>query len=75
MIEIGCLARYLYPFSEEVVFAKKNGFDLMQVWYDRDGINLPKDDLPKEKIIKQLGFPTIIHALLAIEDFEEHVPR
>ncbi|SHH89655.1 hypothetical protein [Clostridium intestinale] len=38
MVEMGCLARFNNPYEEEVEFAKKNNFKLMQVWYDRGGI-------------------------------------
>lgn len=75
MIQIGCLARYFNEYKHEVEFSKSNGFDLMQIWYDRNGIALQKDSLPKEKAIKQEGFPTIIHAVLDINEFREHAPK
>ncbi len=37
-MQIGCSARYFNAFGEEVEFAKKNNFQFMQIWYDRDGI-------------------------------------
>lgn len=74
MVQIGCLARYFNEYKAEVEFAKSNGFALMQIWYDRNGIALQKDALSKEKIIKEAGFPTIIHAVLDVNEFREHVP-
>jgi sugar phosphate isomerase/epimerase len=75
MIQIGCLARYFNKYTDEVDFAIRHGFDLMQIWYDRNGIALNEDSFPKENIIKELSFPTIIHAVLDINEFEEHVPK
>lgn len=75
MIQIGCLARFFNKYEDEVAFAKLHGFDLMQIWYDRNGIALNKDSHPKENIIKEFDFPTIFHAVLDINEFEEHVPK
>ncbi len=73
-MQIGCLARYFNCYEEEVKFAKDNNFQFMQIWYDRKGIALNKDSNPVETI-KAHGFPTIIHAVLDINEFEEHVPK
>jgi sugar phosphate isomerase/epimerase len=75
MIQIGCLARFFNKYEDEVAFAKGHGFDLMQIWYDKNGIALNKDSFPKEKAIKEFDFPTIIHAVLDINEFEEHIPK
>jgi sugar phosphate isomerase/epimerase len=75
MIQIGCLARFFNKYEDEVAFAKGHGFDLMQIWYDRNGIALNKDIFPKENAIKEFDFPTIIHAVLDINEFEEHIPK
>lgn len=75
MNQIGCLARFFNKYVDEVEFATRNGFDFMQIWYDRNGIALRKDSDPKESIIKEFDFPTIVHAVLDINEFEEHVPR
>ncbi|MCB2299259.1 sugar phosphate isomerase/epimerase family protein [Clostridium tagluense] len=74
MMQIGCLARYFNPYKEEVEFAQNNNFEFMQIWYDSNGIALKKDLNPIE-IIKEYDFPTIIHAVLDINEFEEHVPK
>lgn len=75
MIQIGCLARYFNEYKAEVEFAKSNGFALMQIWYDKNGIALHKNPLPKEKAIKEADYPTIIHAVLDVSEFREHVPK
>lgn len=75
MIQIGCLARFFNKYEDEVNFAKSYGFDFMQIWYDRNGIALNKNSFPKENVIKELDFPTIFHAVLDINEFEEHVPK
>lgn len=72
MVKIGCMARFDYPYEEEVDFAKKNNFEFMQVWYDRDGIrNHESEENRFEKII-YYDFPTIIHALLDINEIDQH---
>lgn len=73
-MRIGCLARYFNPYKEEVKFAEDNKFQFMQLWYDRNGIALNKDLTPIETI-KKYNFPTIIHAVLDINEFREHVPK
>lgn len=73
-MEIGCLARYFNPYSEEVEFAKANNFKFMQLWYDKNGLSLNEDSNPIE-VIKQYDFPSIIHAVLDLNEFEEHVPK
>lgn len=74
MQRIGCLARFFNPYKEEVEFSKENGFGFMQLWYDRNGIAMKKDSDPIEAIIKN-DFPVIIHAVLDIIDFDDHVPK
>ena len=73
MVRIGCLARFNNPYKDEVKFAKENSFEIMQVWYDREGIRKhDRDEDIIEKIISY-DFPTIIHAVLDINEIEEHV--
>lgn len=75
MIEIGCLARFNNPYDNEVRFAIENGFKIMQVWYDRNGIRKHETEESRlDKIINH-NFPTIIHAVLDINEIEEHIPR
>lgn len=72
MVKMGCLARFNNPYEEEVEFAKRNNFKLMQVWYDRDGIRNHKSEENRLDKIINYGFPTIIHAVLDINEIEEH---
>jgi len=74
MIEIGYPARYFNPYCGEVNFARENGFRLLQVWYDKDGFQ-HKDYDEQTQIIKENDFPTIIHAVLDMNEIDEHVPR
>lgn len=73
-MQIGCLARFFNSYKEEIKFAKSNNFQFMQIWYDKNGIALNKDSNPLETI-KRYNFPTIIHAVLDINEFREHVPK
>jgi len=74
LIEIGCLANFNYPYKSEIDFAIENNFKLVQIWYDKNGISLLKDQDPID-IIRAIKFPAIIHAVLDINDFDAHIPR
>lgn len=75
MIKIGCLARFFNRYEDEVIFAKENKFDFMQLWYDNKGLCLHEDDKEFIDTINKYKFPTIIHAVLNINEFKEHVPK
>lgn len=75
MVEIGCLARFFNRYDNEVEFAKHNGFQLMQLWYDNRGLCLHPEDINGIDIINSNKFSTIIHAVLNISEFEEHIPK
>lgn len=75
MLKIGCLARFFNMYENEVRFAKDNGFDFMQLWYDNKGLCLHKDDDDFIETISKHEFPTIIHAVLDIDEFVEHLPK
>ena len=75
MVKIGCLARFSNRYEYEVNFAKKNNFALMQIWYDKRGIYLHESDKPCIETINKYAFPAIIHAVLDINEFDEHVPK
>jgi hypothetical protein len=72
MVKMGCLARFNNPYEDEVEFAEKNNFKLMQVWYDKDGIRNHESEENRLDKINSFGFPTIIHAVLDINEIEEH---
>jgi len=74
MIEIGCLARYFNSYEHEVTFARENGFQLLQIWYDKYGIQ-NQDVKEQTNTIKQYNYPAIIHAVLDINMIEEHIPN
>lgn len=75
MIEIGCLARFFNRYKDEVKFSKSNNFKFMQLWYDNRGLCLHQEDVNGIDIINSNQFPTIIHAVLNINEFEEHIPK
>ncbi|MGG7076570.1 TIM barrel protein [Clostridium sardiniense] len=75
MIKIGCLARFFNRYEDEVIFAKENKFDFMQLWYDNKGLCLHEDDKEFVDTINEYKFPTIIHAVLNINEFKEHIPK
>lgn len=74
MIEIGCVAHFHYPYKDEVKFAKENHFQILQIWYDKNGISVTCDGDPVTEI-KESNFPAIIHAVLDINEIEEHIPK
>ncbi len=73
--KIGCLARFsYYPYIHEVDFAIANGFDFLQIQYDRSGL-LHENIHEQAKQIKDMNFPGIIHAILDINEIDEHAER
>ena len=75
MPQLGCLARFFNRYKDEFKFAKENNFDFMQLWYDNRGLCLHEDDKDFINTINKYNFPTIIHAVLNINEFEEHIPK
>lgn len=75
MIQLGCLARFFNRYEDEVKFAKENNFDFMQLWYDNRGMCLHEDDKDFIDTINKHNFTTIIHAVLNINEFKEHIPK
>lgn len=74
-MQYGRSVRWFNDYQSEVDFCKRNNFDFLQVWFVKGNIGLDKAREPKEKIIKEIGFPVIFHALLDINEFEESMPR
>ncbi|MDZ5253816.1 TIM barrel protein [Clostridium sp. LIBA-8841] len=75
MIQLGCLARFFNRYEDEVKFAKESNFDFMQLWYDNRGMCLHEDDKDFIDTINKHNFTTIIHAVLNINEFKEHIPK
>lgn len=73
-MKIGRSADYNKNYLDEVEFSRKHKFDYMQVWYDKNGLGLYKNDEPRHVLLKNCNFPMIIHALLDINEFDEHIP-
>ena len=74
MIQYGCLARYFNRYEDEIQFAKNNGFDFMQMWYDNKGFWINNQRNEDVANIAKFDFPAIIHAVLDVNDFEIHIP-
>jgi len=74
LIQYGRSIRWFNEYEREIDFSKENGFDFVQIWYQKGDILLEKVPEPKEKTIKENGFPVIFHALFDINEFEEHLP-
>lgn len=74
MIQIGSIGNFNNYYGDEVQFAKNNGFELLQLWYDKDGLKMLKDIDPIAVILEE-KFPSIIHALLDINEFDEHIGK
>jgi len=72
MLTFGCPARYFNHYRDEVAFAKANGFALLQIWYDNKGLSADINRDPQ--VVIDNPYPAIIHAVLDINDFEEHIP-
>lgn len=75
MVQLGCLARFFNRYEDEVKFAKENKFDFMRLWYDNSGLCLHEDDKEFIDTLNRHNFPTIIHAVLNINEFSEHIPQ
>lgn len=75
MVQMGCLARFFNRYKDEVKFAKGNDFSFMQLWYDNKGLCLHHQDKDFIDTINKYGFPTIVHAVLNINEFGEHIPK
>lgn len=75
MIQFGRSIRWYNDYDEEVEFCRHHGFDFLQIWYIKGDLALDQVSAPKAQKVKEAGFPTIIHAVLDIHEFEEHVPK
>jgi sugar phosphate isomerase/epimerase len=74
ILVIGRNVRWYNYYQDEVKFCKENGFELLQIWYDSNGIALQKDTEPLETI-KKADFPSIIHAVIDLTEFDEQIPK
>jgi sugar phosphate isomerase/epimerase len=74
MIQFGCLAHYDHKYHDDVMFAKGNGFSFLQLWYDSNGLSLPSETNPIKSLL-EINFPTIIHSVLDINEYKNHIPK
>jgi len=73
VVRIGRSVRWLNDYRMEVEFSKNAGFEFHQVWYDCNGISIKTLSEPVAEKLIDFGFPCIIHALLDISEFEQHI--
>ena len=57
------------PFKDEVEFSKKNGFDIIQLWYKRGKVDMVYEK-NQIKAIKNCNIPCILHGTFDINDFD-----
>ncbi len=62
--------RYENDYLEEVAFSKRAGFDFMQVWYFKGDLVINSNGKNKVKLIKEIDYPIIIHAVLSVDEIE-----
>ncbi len=73
MVRVGRNVRWLNDYRMEVEFSKDAEFEFHQVWYDCNGISIKNLSEPIAEKLRDFEFPCIIHALLDISEFEQHV--
>jgi len=72
MIEFGRSVRWFNDYNSEVNFSKLNEFDFMQVWFMKGELILEQAAVPKEIEILNSKFPSIIHAVYDIDDYDRY---
>ncbi|MTI65852.1 MAG: sugar phosphate isomerase/epimerase [Firmicutes bacterium] len=75
MIKIGRNIRDNFKYIDEVEFSRKNKFDFIQLWYDKNGLEVTCEGDSKLEFIKSCNFPTILHAMLDINELSQHACR
>lgn len=73
MIEFGRNIRWETPYKDEVEFSKSIGCTFMQVWFYKGEILINSNGENKINLIKKVGYPIIIHAVIDLVDFQEEV--
>lgn len=70
MIQFGRNYRYQKEFGDEVAFPENHGFEILQLWYDKNGLCQNENAVGNLEIIKLKNHPVIIHALSNISEYE-----
>lgn len=73
MIQIGRNIRWDIPYEEEVAFSKKIGCEFMQIWFLKGDILIETNGLDKIALIKEMGYPVIVHGVIDVIDFRKDV--
>jgi len=72
MIKKGIALRFEEDYSKEISFAKSLGFEFFQIWFYNGTLSVDTLSEPKEKSIKNRGFPIILHAVFDMPDYEKY---
>ncbi len=70
-----CLGRsicWYNNYENEIAFSRENGFDFMQVWYQKGKIIVDTLPEPREAALLESDFPIILHAVFDLDDFEAY---
>lgn len=73
MIEFGRNIRWKTPYQYEVELSQKIGCSFMQVWFYKSEILINSSGRNKIKLIKQVDYPIVIHAVIDLVEFEKDV--
>lgn len=73
MIEFGRNIRWETPYEYEVELSQKIGCSFMQVWFYKGEILINSSGRNKIDLVKQVGYPIILHAVIDLVGFEEEV--
>jgi len=75
MISIGRSIRWQNNYFEEVRFSRENGFDFMQIWFQKGSLSVDTLKEPKERAIRDAGFPVILYTVFDLDDFGAYGDR
>lgn len=73
MIEIGRNIRWEIPYADEVEFSRTSGCEFMQIWFFKGDLLIESEGKDKIELIKMLGFPIVIHAVIDLVEFESDI--
>lgn len=75
MISFGCNILSTRLYEKDVAFALSNKFDFFQIGYTSEGFPyMNVQDAPYPETLQKNKYPIIIHALLRVSEFNEHLP-
>ncbi|MCL2488267.1 MAG: sugar phosphate isomerase/epimerase [Oscillospiraceae bacterium] len=72
MVQKGLALRFKEKYTAEIDFARSLGFDFFQIWFYNGLLSANTADEPKERNIKNAGFPIILHVVFDMPDYEKY---